>query len=257
MTGWIMLWREILEDGWYQSLTEKQQLGWLHLLMLVNWKSSEYGCPKCGGYWQLPAGTTAKTDRTLSDEAGVGRSVMRGLLRKAIKKGCVSILEHRRCHTIYVINNWDKFQGSDPQTTHRRPTDDPQTTQEEEGKKGRREEVEPRKSPGEALQAARQLLRSILQWKPNHRLASKTKEQMRAWGEKQAKDLELLHRLDEVSWERIEAVISWLPTDDFQAKNCQSGAAIRRKWDTLEAESEREPRQQGATYGPQDPRGSY
>lgn len=78
------------------------------------------------------------------------------------------------------------------------------------------------------------LWRSILKWKPDHRLASGLPLTNRTrW----ANDIDKLHRINCVSWDRIEAVIHWLPTSDFWAPNVQSGAKLRKQFDRLESEA--------------------
>ena len=242
MDGWIKLWRDILEDGWYMSLTDKQKLAWIHLLATVNYMPSEYGCKRCGKAFNLPAGATAKTYRTLASMAGVGEQVMRGLLKKATEKGSLRVLHRSHCHTIYVVDNWDIYQGSNSETTLRQLRGNSHVTQEEEGKKGRREEVKtpkPKKqpsAPSQALDLGSDLLRAITRWKPDHRLADLADGKKQDWIANQALHLDKINRLDKVPWSRIARVIEWLPSSDFWAPNIQGAAKLRAQFDRLEAE---------------------
>jgi hypothetical protein len=121
--GYIKVHRSMLEDGWYQSLTDRQKLAWLHLLMVVNWTPSEFGCRKCGKMWDLPAGAAAKSFRTLAALAGVSEKVMRGMLEKGVAKGTVKSDTRAQCHSVYTIVNWDKYQAGEKRG-HREGTEE-------------------------------------------------------------------------------------------------------------------------------------
>ena len=83
----------------------------------------------------------------------------------------------------------------------------------------------------EALVRVVDLQKSILRWKPDHRIkAGLSAATSSAWG----RAIDLLHGKDEVSWERIDAVIDWLPTCGFWAPNIQSAEKLRKQFDRLE-----------------------
>jgi len=246
MDGWIRLYRRLLEDGWYLALTDAQARAWVHLLLLVNWKESEWCCHKCSTQAILPAGATAKTFRTLAQRAHVGEHVMRKLLEKALRAGKLEVLYLSGCHKVYLVVNWQKYQEA--VTTRSQSGHDAVTewSHEEEGKKERREQTTtpaapPPVFPLRALEAAGWLHGAILAWKPDHRLSSHSASQKDAWEHQQAPHLDKLNRLDGVNWERISAVLRWLPGDDFWPANIQSGAKFRAKFDTLEAKMRKPP----------------
>lgn len=104
--------------------------------------------------------------------------------------------------------------------------------------------TKPAKVPPEpaAVLRAQALRSAILRWKPDHRFAAPN-----AWTpavcNRWARDLNLLRtRLG--AWDRIDAVIAWLPTNDFWAMNVQTPQALRKHFDRLEAEL-RKPRLRG------------
>jgi hypothetical protein len=97
-------------------------------------------------------------------------------------------------------------------------------------------EIENKKTESEsdvkATIRANNLLSAILQWKPDHRYQEHcSPATIQQW----AKEIGRLHKLDGVSWERIDAVIDYLPNDAFWAPNIQSGAKLRKHFDRIEA----------------------
>ena len=136
----IFLWRSLLADGWFMALTEKQKWAWIALLLQVNYAPSEYYCRKCQREFKMPKGSTAKTYRTLASTAGVGEHVMRGLLEKAVRKGNLSVMSKEPCHVLYVVENWEKYQGSVATRSQHRRNTVATPSQEEERNKGTREE---------------------------------------------------------------------------------------------------------------------
>jgi hypothetical protein len=55
---------------------------------------------------------------------------------------------------------------------------------------------------------------------------------LNAW----AIEFERLHRLDGVTWQRVDSVLAWLPSSDFWWRNVLSGAKFRQKFQRLEIE---------------------
>jgi hypothetical protein len=150
MDGYVKLYRSVREDGWFQSLTDRQKLAWIYLLLEVNWQPSEFGCSRCGEVFNLPAGSTAKSLSTLSNRMGCTIKVLRGLFKKGIKKGAIRAQRRAQCHCVYVIENWHKYQSDDDgraqqraQRGHREGTE---RALEEEGKK-ERSSTAPAKKP--------------------------------------------------------------------------------------------------------------
>lgn len=79
-----------------------------------------------------------------------------------------------------------------------------------------------------ALTLARSLRTAILTAKPDHKTIADS--DVERW----SRDIGLMLRLDGRSRERIEAVLAWLPSDDFWPPNIQSGKKLREKFDKLE-----------------------
>lgn len=87
----------------------------------------------------------------------------------------------------------------------------------------------------DSLKRARAVLVALQCWKPDHRLALRWSDAiLRGWSE----DIEQINRVDGRSWERIDAVIAYLPSS-WWAKNIfhnQAGRALREHFDRLESE---------------------
>ena len=131
--GWIKIHRGIIRDGWYQSLTDLQKLAWFNLLVTVNWQPSEFGCKNCGEIMELPAGATGKSIQTLAATFKQGAHVVRGMLDKAVRNGTVTRRVKPRCHSVYVVVNWEKYQDVDIALTQPRHSLDTALTQSSHG----------------------------------------------------------------------------------------------------------------------------
>lgn len=87
----------------------------------------------------------------------------------------------------------------------------------------------------DAMKRSRAVLVALQRWKPDHRLALRWSDAMlRGWAE----DIDQLNRVDGRSWERIDAVIAYLPSS-WWAKNVfhdQAGRALREYFDRVESE---------------------
>ncbi len=244
------------------SLTIPQRWAWVSLLLLVNWKPSEWGCQRCGKVLALPAGATARTYRNLAAAAGVGEHIMAALLRKSLRAGRASVTDRSRCHVAYVIENWTKYQGAVAEALQSGGRDVAEALQEEEGKKERRKEGTPDKS-GEAWKIAGWWGETHPYWQAHLKEAV---QQRAKWAEV----IDKLNRLDGHSWEEIRALLKWAAEDIREgggfpgwSSNCRSTAKLRKKnddgvpyWDVISEAMARglgRPRQQGIDYGPQDP----
>lgn len=81
--------------------------------------------------------------------------------------------------------------------------------------------------PPQAVGISTRLLQAILKTKPDFK-----QRDLRGW----VKEIELMSRLDNRSWEAIEKVIEWLPSNSFWAKNVLSAGSLRKQFDRLELE---------------------
>jgi hypothetical protein len=235
--GYLLLWRMARWDPMLRALPGEQFKATIGLICSVNWKPGTWTCPKCQEVIEVPAGGTTKTVRVLADEAfGVPRMTMHRTLTRLGRSRFLVKHQSRKCHTLYLVRNWAKYQDAGTTTGQRRDkvgTKAGHIEKGETGKKGKKDY-----SP-QALGAAGLLLESILAWKEDHKLSRLSAKDQAAWCAKQAPAIDKLLRLDGVDWERVKAVLRWLPSDDFWPANVQSGTKLRAKFDTLEGKMRR------------------
>jgi hypothetical protein len=108
--------------------------------------------------------------------------------------------------------------------------------------KRREEKIEYPYCP-EAYRLAVLLMEAIRKWKKD----AKTPDSLKAW----EADIDRMIRLDNRTPAQIEAVLQWLPTDDFWPPNILSGAKLRKQFDKLEVKMvQRRPQQQPINLDP-------
>jgi hypothetical protein len=113
MARWIRLYESLLDDGLWQLLPGEQAKALIGLLLQVNWQPSEFGCRQCHKIMQLPPGATARSYRTLAERARVSEGCMKRLIANLTKKGFLKNASRPRCHTVYVVKNWEKYQTAE------------------------------------------------------------------------------------------------------------------------------------------------
>lgn len=134
--GFLKLWRLARHDPLLRSLPGEQFKATIGILCCVNWKAAEYMCPKCGKTVEIPEGATVKSVRTLAEEGfGVARMAMHRTLARLVKVRFLSVLSTSRCHRIYLVNNWAKYQSDGTEAGHGRDRGGTRAGQIEEGKK--------------------------------------------------------------------------------------------------------------------------
>jgi len=235
--GYLKLWRMARQDPLLRSLPGEQFKATWGLLCCVNWKAGEYMCPKCGELVEIPEGATVKSVRTLADEGfGVALTTMHRTITRLCRSRFLVRIQSAKCHTVYLVRNWAKYQDSGTPTERGRNADGTRAEQIEEGLTGEAgKKKNTRQASAEALSAAASLGRAIVTWKRDHKLAGMAPAQKKSWVEKQAVHLDRMVALDKRTWGRIAEVLRWLPTNEFWAPNILSGAKLREKFDKLEA----------------------
>ncbi len=235
----ILLWRSLLRDGWFMSLTDSQKWAWIGLLLQVNFAPSEYCCYRCDKEFKLPAGATAKTYRNLAKEAQVGEQVLRTVLRKAVNKGNVTILDRARCHVLYAVENWDKYQGPNAKPTQSQRKANAGITKEQDlsstkrGSQASKRKAKKGRTAEELLllfpedHPARRIMRGWMKTISYLQTAAAQAEHEDGWLDA----LEKLHRLDGHSWQDIGRLAKWVAQDSFWCTNVESPAKLRKKKD--------------------------
>lgn len=134
MSGYIKLHRSINEWGWKRD--PKMVALWVHLLVNANHKPSRFR-----GH-DVPKGGMIFGINSLAQQTGLSPRSVRTSLKHLENDKQISIKTTNK-FSILVIENWDKFQTSDIQTTNKndeeRHSNDIQTTTSKEGKKERKD----------------------------------------------------------------------------------------------------------------------
>ena len=157
MDGWIALHRRLLDSPTWQRLNAEHRLVMITILLLANWKRSAFGCRRCGKEIPVEPGELVYSAKSIAERASVSESCARRAIRKLIKFGFMRSQSATRCHTHYVIENWDKYQVLNQEATQERQQErrntDARATQERRKSdsvpnKGTREQENKRTTPG-------------------------------------------------------------------------------------------------------------
>ena len=119
--GYISLWRSILEWEWYDDINTTRL--YIHLILTANFKDVE---------WHgitIKRGSRVASRKTLADETGLTERQIRTAISHLEKTGEVTKLAYSN-YTVFTLNNYDKFQNTDQQSTNDRPTVDQQSTKD-------------------------------------------------------------------------------------------------------------------------------
>lgn len=260
--GWIKLWRSLLKDALWMAMTDSQRVALVGLLLSVNWEEKDHICPRCWKKITVGPGMTTKSIRDLSRGIGVSRKVMHGVLQKLDAIGFLrrEKSENRgQCHCLYIINNWEKYQGENEGWDRRGDSEGDNLGDNLGDSEGDRyyikkvknislcsksedsEPSDPPKKPKtvaplptEAHEMADLLRECIVEEKPDHKLA-KVDWLKSPQRDKWAKDFDLMNRRDGRSWEDIAEIIRWVAQDDFWGPNVQSAGKLRLQFDRLQA----------------------
>jgi len=129
MNGYVRLHRKFTKWGWYDEPNTKAVF--LHLLLTANWQESEWH-----GETIMP-GQVVTGRKKLASELGISERSVRTALSRLQETGEISVKTTNKWSVI-TVENWSKYQmsdgESDQQTTSKRPTNDQQTTTNEEYK---------------------------------------------------------------------------------------------------------------------------
>lgn len=123
LNGYIKLYRQMLDWGWYDDTNTK--VVFLHLLLTANFKDTEWH-----GI-QLKRGDVVTSRRSLAEDLKISERSVRTALEHLKKTHEVTIKTYSK-FSIISIQNYDLYQMTDPQndlqTTGNRPGNDPVTT---------------------------------------------------------------------------------------------------------------------------------
>jgi DNA-binding transcriptional regulator YhcF (GntR family) len=139
--GYVRLYRSFTDWEWYQDHNCFRVF--MHLLLTVNWKPGRF----CGH--DVPTGTRITSIGKLAEEVGLSRLAVMRVLETFKTTGEVNTHANNKWTAITLVN-WAKYQGDGverEQQKIQRPNNGRTTAEQrantiEEGKKGRREEVD-------------------------------------------------------------------------------------------------------------------
>lgn len=130
MSGWVKVYRELLDWRWISS--HEHLAVFIHLLLRVNFKE------KAWQFESLRPGQIVTGRKQLAALTGLSERKIRTILRDLSDSGEVTIKSKAK-YSIITITNWDMYQDIDQQTTSKRPTNDQQTTTTKECKERKKE----------------------------------------------------------------------------------------------------------------------
>lgn len=123
LNGYIKLYRQMLDWGWYDDTNTK--VVFLHLLLTANFKDTEWH-----GI-QLKRGDVVTSRRSLAEDLKISERSVRTALEHLKTTHEVTIKVYPK-FSIISIQNYDLYQMTDPQTdpvaTSKRPSNDPVAT---------------------------------------------------------------------------------------------------------------------------------
>ena len=262
--GWFKIWRRLRKDKVWTALSRGQKADLIALLGSACYEPVDWACQKCCEQKTLEPGCIYLTHRKISDEWGLDSSSLLRTEKKLVALKFLNVVTRNRCHRVYLVNNWDKFQGGEAQAKQERSTSEAQAKQERSTseavsiyKKSIRskeyKEVKNNKAtlfeeinllPQEAVAAADHLHQCILRAHPKHKLSTvqwdSSKERLR-W----AQEFEKANRIEKRSWSDLKAVTGWALADKFWSPIIQSAKKLRDKYDTIMGQMNRTARHTG------------
>jgi hypothetical protein len=235
--------RSLMDDCRFRDALLEHQIIFIRFIHLAAYVPFEHNIK--GEIVQIRVGQLCYSLRKLAELCG--KKCTLGLIRGAIRyfekvdfltqtltheKTIISIT-HRE--TYGLLNEWYNTRSNTEltQTSHTN-REERELRELKNGKK--REEKKPASSPKPArtrvatedgLRRATFLFESIRKRKSD--FAAKD---LNGW----AVEFDRLQRLDGVDWERIDAVLAWLRTNDFWWRNVLSGAKFRKQFERLDIE---------------------
>lgn len=134
--GFIKLYRSLLTWEWYGDINTR--LTFMHMLIRANYADQKFEGKV------IPRGSFVSSRAKLSAEIGISERNLRTALNHLKMTGEVTSKSYSK-YTIYTVENYDLYQGtdqqSDQQVTSDRPASDQQVTTIKEIKKSRNQEI--------------------------------------------------------------------------------------------------------------------
>jgi len=223
-SGWIKLYRSLLDDPVWVSATTDQKAVLITILLLASHEQRQW-------YWQgrkfeVKPGQMITSLASLSSKAGVSIKSVRSAIARFEKIGFLANESAKTGRLISIIN-WSTYQA----------------VFEEGGKEGGKvqaksgqltimEKVKKKdNSSPDAFRLSTLLAEKIAQNNPSNLSIGEAKidKSIRRW----AKDIDRMLRIDGRCPKEVETVIQWSQSDSFWKSNILSGAKLRAQFDQL------------------------
>jgi hypothetical protein len=227
---YVKLFRKITEWEWYKDANTARVF--IHLLLKASWSGGRYkGHP-------VEIGQAISGYKATAEALGITERAVRTAFEHLKTTGEVTVKVTSK-FSIVTICNYSKYSGgifendnqnasqNASQLTSNRQASDKQSTafKKERKKEGKKEKKDTPSDEG--MRLAGLLRDAVLKWKADAR----TPDSLTAW----ANDIDKMINIDKRKPESIEAVLKWLPTDNFWPKNVRSGDKLRIQFDVLES----------------------
>lgn len=256
--GYFKIWRELFTKPiWFNSTPEQKSI-LITLLAMANFERKEWEWN--GQKYKADKGQFVTSSTSIAKNAGKGisRQNVRTALKRFQKLGFLTYQSTKQ-GLLITINNWHVYQAKENKTnqeinqdlTKTQPRPNQDLTTREEGKKVRREEGNkkqgktrkefPDDHPAKIL--TYELRDKILGNDPKAKVPDQ--KDIDKW----TVHMDRLLRLDERSFDEVQAVIHWCQNDDFWKANILSTKKLREKFTTLKLQMDRQNKPQPGSNG--------
>ena len=228
MGGWIKLYRSFRTSPNALALSNNdQRMVMLEMLLAAAYEPTPWSCKRCGATWTLQPGQFSVGLKVLAGRANCGIQSVRTAIARLEQSGFLSNTQVTRCHRVYTVRNYTRFQGVKTQ-----PNTEVTSSQHEANMK-----VTPSKKPKslkspKTVVASDPAIRLATRWAAYQRsegipCSVKTDIDLAAWG------LHLDKLIADTSQPRASAIVDWLtsPDGEFFARNVVRSPAKLRKRD--------------------------
>lgn len=259
----IRVLRAHLQDPRVLALPGEQHKALVGLAGAVNWGPASWVCPVCHRTLEVSAGGTAKSVRTLAEEAGVSRAAMERALAKFGRSRWVVRVESARCHVIYALRFMADFEPVETAPGQHRDSAETAPRQKEEEIEntstfGRGQPVKravravqqrlplERVLDAEAWKLAKLHREVLLDRDPANPAGGKRHSQKR-W----AQEFQRWHEdggAEGIPWDEIERRLRWALAEPYWAPRMQSPGDLASHWATIRQQMDR-PRSQARPGG--------
>lgn len=175
MDGWIRIYKKMLEWEWYTDVEVK--VLFIHLLLIANFSDTE---------WRgisIKRGQAIVGRSALAKDTGLSEQNIRTAFKKLEKTGELTSKSTNK-YSIVTLNNYDKYNPTNQQSTSNQPATNQQLTtleeyKEDKEKKNTRKDTPPLPPKGGAGKSRQEEIKEIWQ---RYSFSPQLQEAVKAWG---------------------------------------------------------------------------